>query len=182
MAVRSRNSKAILWVVASAVACLVWIVFAAGIEGTPSNTVDSMGRPMGFNDHLSTEHFAIILRNFRPTGAIAGMRFYDWLLIGMHVAGLLILLCFRRSRFTPGFFAAQAVIFPYAWAGMIIVPTLVCALGAGEMDRESFTDWPNLTTPVEAIWVVASIFAFFATWNRKPETLGELSRDGKQAA
>ena len=112
-------------VVASLLVSAAAVISCLGIQATPSETTDSQGRPMGFNDPLSAEHYLIIAQHFRLTQLFKDERWYEWLLFAMHGAGLWLLL--SKDRFSPRFirwfFAAQPAVFPLG-ADLLLGPTV----------------------------------------------------------
>lgn len=79
------------------------IVLRCGLGATPYETADSSGRRMGFNDHLSLEHYIIMARNFRPWQFLEQENVYAWVLLAMHLLGAGLLISERRRwlRSTP---------------------------------------------------------------------------------
>ena len=136
-------------------------VLRAGIEATPSNTTDSAGRPMGFNDPLSGEHYLIILRHFEPAALFKPERAYEWLLLAMQATGAWLLLRARiPTRLTRWFFAVQPVLFPLGVLMCWCPPFALVNLFTGVQDREGFTDVPfvfSMAVLAHPTWVVCSV-------------------------
>jgi hypothetical protein len=56
--------KRFIFLVILSLGFTVWVIgYRGGVGATPYDTVDSMGRTMGFNDHFSHEHYRIIVGN-----------------------------------------------------------------------------------------------------------------------
>src|SRR5688572_25895982 len=93
----------------SAVVLILSVVLRVGIEATPSQTPDSSGRMMGFNDPLSMEHYRIMIRNFRVTALLRWEYAYEWALAAMHMLGAWLLLSppFGNRLYTRWFFIVQ---------------------------------------------------------------------------
>jgi hypothetical protein len=147
------------------------VILRMGIGATPDETVDSLGRKMGFNDPLSLEHYGIIIRNFRPSLLFQWEYFYEWILFGAFAAGCVFV--WSRHRFgSPGFrlfFAAQLVLFPAGWFGFLFFPGVVRSILAGTMDREGFTDVPFLWGTAQTIWLSTSILILVATLGKRSD-------------
>ncbi|MSU61964.1 MAG: hypothetical protein EXS31_06160 [Pedosphaera sp.] len=145
------------------VAMAMFIVLRVGIGATDYQTTDSAGRAMGFNDRLSAEHYWIMARNFSPTDLFRWEWAYEWLLIAMYACGCWLI--FSGSKFgrrsTRQFFAAQAVIFPFAWLGLIWLPNILRDISAGRMDREGFIDIPVLWVTAHTVWLITSLTITF---------------------
>src|SRR4051812_1935295 len=73
------------------------VILRVGIGATPDETVDSVGRKMGFNDPLSREHYGIIIRNFRPALLLEWQYFYEWVLFVAFARGCALV--WSRDRF-----------------------------------------------------------------------------------
>lgn len=153
-------SMAIVW---------LWVALATGIEQMPSNTMDSDGRTMGFNDPLSVEHYGIILRSW-SFYYLRGLGYYDWLLLAMNGLGVGIVLSGRaggkKARY---FFLGQLAVFlPGALLGGMLAPYVLMGVMSGGLDRESFTDIPIASLPIQWVWVWAALLVFFFTrWREK---------------
>jgi len=139
------------------------VVLRVGIDATPYETTDSVGRPMGFNDPLHAEHYLIMLRNFSPTEFLKLEYGYEWILFAAHVIGAWILLASSRvsSRICRWFFLAQAALFPLGFVALPFVPFLVASFFTGRMDREGFVDIPFILAIAHPVWVVTSLVIAF---------------------
>jgi hypothetical protein len=154
-------------VLTSALLSVAVIVVLLGIRETPWDSTDSQGRPMGFNDPLSAEHFVIIARHFRAAQFLTLERAYEWLLLAMHPAGACLLLCGRRAslRLVRGFFAVQAIIFPLGLAFCWAAPLLLVSVFTMAECREGLTDIPltfSMGCTAHSVWVFFSLFIVFA--------------------
>ena len=153
------NRRLALLVLASFAVFASAVVLRVGIGATPYETMDSLGRPMGFNDPLHAEHYGIILRNFNAASLLSREYTYEWVLLGAHLAGACILLSSRaaRARLARWFFAAQVLVFPLGVPAMFLLPFLVAGWIAGPMDREGFIDIPFILAVSQPVWVAASV-------------------------
>jgi hypothetical protein len=153
------------------------LIFRLGIGATPDETVDSLGRKMGFNDRLSLEHYGIMMRNFRPTLLFQWEYFYEWILVAAFGVGCVFV--WSHDRFgSPGFrwfFGAQLVFFPAGWFGFLFLPSVVRSMIAGTMTRESFTDVPFLWGTAHTVWLLTSILILIATLGRRSDDQSESS-------
>ena len=73
------------------------VVLRVGLGDTPYETVDSAGRPMGFNDPLSAEHLLIMAGNFTLGAFFRWEHAYTWLLLAMQLAALYVLISPRSG-------------------------------------------------------------------------------------
>jgi len=147
-----------LLLIPSILVSIVAILLTVGIGQTPYDTKDSLGRPMGFNDRLSPEHYQIILNNVSWPAFFDFGHAYDWLLLAMQITGLSILL--RRTplvRIEFWFFACQPILFPFAVLGIPMLPMLVSSALRGRLDREGIIDIPFVWCTAHPIWVLTSI-------------------------
>jgi hypothetical protein len=159
------KKRAPFWIIAMACGNLVWLAIATvmlvGIENTPYDAQDSRHRPMGFNDGLSSEHYSILVRNFRIT-PLFDMRYaFDWIYFSVLIVGLVIV-CgnFFASKWGKAFFFLQCLLLPIALFGGMILICDVVAIPAGRMDREGFIDVPFWNILVSSpLWVVTCIVA-----------------------
>ena len=153
------NRRLALLVLGSFMMFAVTVVLRLGIAATPYDAVDSVGRPMGFNDRLGAEHYLMMLRNFNPLDFFRYEYRYEWVLGAAHVLGAVVLLscgpvCRRATRL---FFVAQTVVFPFGIVALPFLPSLVLGFITGRMDREGFVDIPFILVISQPVWVVSSI-------------------------
>ena len=158
------NRRLALLVLASFLIFAAAVVVRLGISATPYEATDSVGRTMGFNDPLSAEHFAIMIRNFSPTNFLRIEHAYDWLLFAMQAAGAGLLLAAPRVsvRATRWFFASQAAIFPLGLMFCWLPPVFAFGIFTSSMDREGFIDIPFIPAVAQGTWVLTSLILLFA--------------------
>lgn len=135
------------------------VLLQLGIDHTPWDTTDSAGRPMGFNDRLSYEHYLIALSQARPTFTHWGglLQFlYDLLLLAMIGLGGWLLVSTARShgRRARAFFLLQGVVFPIGWLALPMAPGVWLDLLSQRLDRESFIDAPFDWLATQPVWVM----------------------------
>lgn len=143
---------------------LVTLIVRHGIGGTPYDAVDSLGRPMGFNDPLNAEHYFIIVQNFKPTKLLQLENVYDTLLLFVHLVGMWLLIRAGEScsRFTRWFFVSQPLIFPIGFLALPQFPFLMLMPFVGWLDREAFIDIPFIAFIAHPFWIATSLtIAFF---------------------
>src|SRR5687767_4146604 len=120
------NKRAPFWVIAMVCGNLVWLAMATvllvGIENTPYDSRDSLGRPMGFNDKLSPEHYTIIVRNFQFHSVFDVRYAFGWAIFCAQVAGLMIVGGkLFASKLAKIFFSLQLILLPFALFGVIVL-------------------------------------------------------------
>jgi hypothetical protein len=139
------------------------VLLTVGISQTPYDTKDSLGRPMGFNDFLSFEHYQIVLKNVSWSSFFDFGNAYDWLLLAIQITGLFVLFLrnphFVRMEFW--LFACQPIVFPFAFLGVPMLPMLITTFLSGRMDREDIIDIPFVWCTAQPVWVLASITVAF---------------------
>jgi hypothetical protein len=145
---------------------LIWLmgatVPAVGIDNTSYEARDSRGRTMGFNDKLSLEHYAIILRNFRISSVFSLRYVSEWLLFAMHIVGILLVTGkWFESKLAKAFFLLQMFLLPVALFGAGLLVADAVAIPAGRMDREAFTDLPWSPLVSLPFWFVTCVFALY---------------------
>lgn len=182
------NRRLTLYVLGSFAAFTAVMVFLLGLDGTPYETTDSLGRPMGFNDRFYVEHYLIILGNFAPWKFFEREHFYSWLLATAHIVGACLLLKSGRisTRSVRWFFAIQPFVFFLGVPAVAIVPMFVYGMIRKGMDREDFVDMPFAIMVAHPIWVLTSIYIAIAlrgeglglkrVWNRVSRFLGFRAR------
>jgi len=145
-----------------------WTVFCVllqlGMDHTPWDITDSAGRPMGFNDRLSYEHYRIALGHARlafPYGRGLFQFLYDLLLLAMIGLGAWLLASTARShgRRARAFFLLQGVVFPIGWLALPLAPELWVQLLSQRLDRESFIDVPFDWLATQPVWVMLAFVA-----------------------
>jgi len=158
------NRKLVLAVLGSFVACAGVVILRLGLGATPYSTVDSIGRPMGFNDPLGLEHYFIMIRNFDASELLKLKYAYEWLLLAMHPVGAVLLFaCSRVSvRLLRWFFALQVVVFPFGLPAILCLPLVFGGSLVNRMDREGFVDVPFIIMVAHPIWILTSLFIAFA--------------------
>lgn len=158
------NRRLTLYVVGSALFCLLIVALRLGIGATSYETTDGLGRPMGFNDPLYWEHYLIILRNFRLADLFKPRCVYEWVLALAHIGGVVLLLLSLRisSRLVRWYFAVQALVFPIGIPAVAILPMAGVGSLFRPMDREGFIDIPFIIVFAHPVWVLTSLFIMFA--------------------
>ena len=158
------NRRLVLLVLASFTIFAMAVVLRLGLGATPYTTTNSAGRPMGFNDHLDAEHYAIMVRNFDPTELLKLEYAYEWVLLIAHLVGAGLLLSVTRvsPRLIRWYFAVQAVLFPLGYPALLVLPSIVAGCVTGRMDREGFVDIPFIWAVSHPIWLITSLFITFA--------------------
>jgi len=139
-------------------ALLCWAI-DTGVRHVPYETQDSLGRPMGFNDRLSREHWAIVFRavearDFLP-GASGWNSAYFWLLLVMHAIAWRVVgtASFHSPRRPLIFFAIQLLLFPVGIPGLVGLPAYLVEFSKGRLDRESIIDIPFFWCTAHAAWL-----------------------------
>lgn len=158
------KSRMLVWALVPSVAiCAAVLVLMVGLRNTPYDTQDSQGRPMGFNDQLSLEHYGIAARNFTIGRLLDRDYVYEWALIGMHLVGVVLLLSRRtlKSQGTFWFFALQPLLFLPAFLGVFQLPGILGAVLRGTVDREWIIDIPFAWCTAQPVWVATSILVAF---------------------
>ena len=124
-----------------------------GVGATGYDVTDSQGRPMGFNDVFSAEHYSIILKNAGWKYAVEQMGPHDWLLAAFHPV-LILLLCTAGPRPIKLFLYTQGAIFYWGWPGLYVAPlALADALFLHTGDREGFVDIPYISMVSQGAWL-----------------------------
>ncbi len=164
---RYLRKAALALIIVSFLLCTFVIIADVGIHNTPSETTDSAGRTMGFNDHLSAEHYRIILSHFRFDKLLAPSYAYSGLLLIMHGLGAWLIIRvdgpgLARIRW---FFAMQGLLFPIGWLGFLLLPQTVSAIMNRTLDREGMTDIPFIAATAHPIWIATAIIIFAASWS-----------------
>jgi hypothetical protein len=152
------NRRLALIILASFIWCATAVILRIGIGETPYDTVDSSGRPMGFNDPLGWKHYLIMVRHFRFAAFLKPERIYEWVLFAMHAAGALLLFMSKtplRARVARWFFAVQPLIFPLGVPSILFLPVFVFGIFSGT-DREGFVDLPFILCATQPVWLLAS--------------------------
>ena len=154
-------------VAASFSVLLLCFVFSVGLDATPYDTTDSAGRKMGFNDRFSLEHYSIAFFNFRPSRTLDLNYWYEWILILMHMAGIVLLWKLPRSEvIVPTFFAFQIVLFPFSVLFFPILPFYAYDILRLTADREHFIDMPFVGLMAQPGWVLVSLTIFLLLLRR----------------
>jgi hypothetical protein len=140
------------------------VVLRLGLGATPYSTTDSLGRPMGFNDPLFTEHYFIMASNFNAADLFKFERWYEWLLAAAHIvgAGLLWKGAHISVRAARWFFASQMFLFPFGVIAIVFLPLLVVGSVFNRADRESFVDVPFIIMIAHPVWLLTSLYITFA--------------------
>jgi hypothetical protein len=139
---------------AAVLAGSAWI--RGGVEATSYDEVDSVGRPMGFNDVFSAEHYVMLLRNADVANVVEQMNSGNWwqhwgLLVAHGV--LLWLIATGTRRTVRWFLLAQLVIFYWGWVGFWFLPIEVADLfWMHSNDREGFVDLPYIAIMSQGAW------------------------------
>jgi hypothetical protein len=115
---------------------------------------------MGFNDPLYAEHYRIMIGHFDAKALLSGTYWYEWVLAAAHIAGIVLLLGKTfPTRLVRWYFAAQALIFPFALPAMPFALLIYLGFLTGEAtDREGFIDIPFIIVAAHPLWVATSLF------------------------
>ena len=150
-----------LWPLVVAVLVSVAVLAGAawirgGVAATSYGAVDSVGRPMGFNDVFNAEHYGILLRNADWAHAVgqmnSGQEWQNWGLLGAHGV-LLGLMATGARRVLRWFLIVQPVIFYWGWLGFWFLPIGVADLfWIHSSDREGFVDNPFIAIMSQGAW------------------------------
>lgn len=158
-----RKSLLLSLVLLNLVVFMASVVLRVGIDNTPSETRDSLGATMGFNDRFSAEHYGIILTNFRIQTIFELEYLYEWFLFAMHLVGAKLLVSSvyfgRRTRW---FFLSQAVLFPFGWLGFACLPGIVAGIAQLTLDREGFIDIPFVWFTAQPVWIATALIIAFS--------------------
>lgn len=127
-----------------------------GVAATSYDEVDSLGRPMGFNDVFSAEHYGTLLRNADVAHALEQMNsgnvLQHWGLLGAHGV-LLWLIVTGTRRAVRWFLVVQPVIFYWGWVGFWFLPIELADLfWIHSNDREGFVDIPYIAIMSQGMW------------------------------
>jgi hypothetical protein len=147
--------------------CVLIVVAVVGIGNTPYDAVDRTGARMGFNDHLSLEHYAILFSNFRFQSLLTSAYLYGWLLMAMHVLGGWVLLQTPRldAPRVRWFFGLQCVLFPAGWFGFFTLPSTIWSIANGTFDREGFIDVPFIALTAHPMWIATAVTILAMSWS-----------------
>lgn len=166
---------------------LAAVLLCRGIESAigrvPYDTKDSMGRPMGFNDPFSREHWGILLRtiDWQDYGLdVAALdSAYFWLTVVMHLVAAAWILRgdLLRLRAPLVFLGVQILAFPGGVLGLMVLPPYCVEILSGKLDREGIADVPFLAVTGHTIWLLtclASVLMLFihqrrTAWRRLKE-------------
>ena len=111
---------------------------------------------------------AIILSRANFHGAWQCMGLISVACLVSHLVGLILV---WRSASWRGvrmaFFAAQAVLFPWAWVGLLLWAVMPFA---GAFDGEAIDDGPFNAVCSPASWLVTSLFALILEWRDNRHT------------
>jgi hypothetical protein len=143
--------------------CSMVFALEIGLSSTPYETVDSMKRPMGFNDPFGAEHYGIMASNIGIDGLSRYENFYSGILLAAHLVGFLVIFLSGKKEWlwTRWYFAIQGFIFPLGWIGLFFLPFNVSAIVSGSLDRESVIDIPFTTMITNPVWFVTASVVFF---------------------
>lgn len=141
----------------------VFLVFigllAAGHDETEYGTLDSKGRPLGFNDPITWGHVRIMLGNAIWVGFAETMEWYGFLCCVAHVIGLWVVCGSSVSlRLQQAYFAAQLLLFPIGWFFPFWVSFLAVLLTGG-WDGECIQDGPVNALFAQCAWWIVSMAA-----------------------
>ena len=169
---RFLRNAALAGIIVSFILSILTVILDVGIWNTPYETRDSHGRPMGFNDPLSAEHYGIIVSNFRVQHLFRPVYAYTWALWIMHALGVGLLwrvgsLGASRVRW---FFGLQGALFPVGWLGFLTLPLTVDWILTRTFDREAIIDIPFIATTAHPIWIATAMLIFAVSWkvSRQP--------------
>ena len=161
--------------ISSCVFCSLVFALEIGLSSTPYETVDSMGRPMGFNDSFRSEHYWIMASNIGIEGLVRYENYYSGMLLGAHLFGFVAIFLSRRKEWlwTRWYFAIQGFIFPLGWIGLFFFPFNVSAIVSGDLDRESVIDIPFTTMITNPVWFITASVVFFMIRSDLIQPVGE---------
>ena len=168
----SRGSLMVLVGLSLAISLLVFAL-RVGIDATPSETTDSAGRAMGFNDKFSHEHYRIIIGNM----SLIGIGVYEGILVAVQlVMGGLLVFC-RDERRIASFALWQYVCFPWGVLGFLAWPSFVWGVFTESNDREVFVEMPFAQMLAGAVWWSVSSFIAWRMWKLSKQQASEVPND-----
>jgi hypothetical protein len=174
--------RAPVWLISLALITVIVFVAATcvlvGILHTPYNATDSVGRKIGFIDPLSSEHYEIIVGNFRPRDLLHFDYIVHWGYFAAQIVALVLLgtkIFWRKT--VKIFFAMQLLFLPVGLLGALVLIDVVFSIPAGTVDRETFVDIPAFNVLVSApLWMATSVGALIVLMRRK--VVGGVARSG----
>lgn len=147
---------------------LLVLAFSAALHATPEHLVDSLGHPMGFNDPLSFEHYAIIASHASLQGTLAHVSAYDAVLLLMHPLALIALWMASQRSHLKTLALTQFLLFPLALLGLpFLIGIPVYAL-LQQADRETFIDGPMVEALMQPFWLLTLPLAIRLLWPHLP--------------
>lgn len=160
----SRKSRIIAtWlIVLSAMFQVFMALVESGRHATPFGTLDANSMPFGFGDPVTWNHMAIILSRATFHGAWQYMGLISLGSLVSHLVGLILVwrpVSWRGVRLA--FFAAQTILFPTAWVGLLLWAVMPFA---GAFDGEAIDDGPFNAVCAPASWLVTSLLALVLEW------------------
>jgi hypothetical protein len=168
-----------VWLIALAVVHLLTFttatVLLVGIENTPYNAQDSQGRQIGFNDRLSSEHYAIILGNFLPGLLLSPKYVFDFGYLTASAATIIVAgTRIFAGKYAKAFFALQFLLLPVALLGAFVLVHVLCWIPTGKIDRETFVDIPVFNILVSSPITLAVSGAALLVIRSRQKTNGTL--------
>ncbi len=144
----------------NAILCLYLTWLSAGYANTPFGTHDSAGRPLGFNDHLSAEHYLILLRNADLSAVFKALGWIGTIIVLTHFAALISIACslpkFVRSLFKLMLWG-QFALLPIGFLAIFLIPFVLGAFVSGAADGEVLSDGVPMWWLVVPSWLILCV-------------------------
>lgn len=147
---------------------LLVLAFFAALHATPEHLVDSLGHPMGFNDPLSFEHYAIIASHVSLTQMVAHLSAYHWVLLMMHPLALLVVWRAVLRKQLTYFALLQFLLFPLGLLGLPFLIGIPFYALQQQADRETFLDGPIVEALTQPFWLLTLALAIRMLWPHLP--------------
>ncbi len=151
-------------ILSSWLVCSFIHILEIGLENTPYEIRDSSGRPMGFNDPFSLEHYEIMARHFEWKNLVVADNWYSCILLLSHAIGFVVITKVAKGKavWTRWYFAGQWVVFPLGLVALPFFPVIIHSILGGTLDREGVIDPPLLVYALSnPIWCIAASLTFF---------------------
>jgi len=149
--VKVKRGWMIFAVVLSLVLTLIVVSYRNGLDATPYETRDAVGRTMGFNDSFSHEHYGFIVGRMN----LNTITIYQGGLVATHLVMMGMLIWCRSKKEITGYAWMQFFLFPWGVLGFLAWPRYVMMCLNESADREAFVDMPFVQMLGGAVWWIA---------------------------